>query len=158
GEVCFSLLAVPLLPRLGALRTSAYSAALAAPMLLAVGLVVDGTSVLRTPTAGELAGFVYLSVVVTTIAFLLWYGAIGRLGTDRAGLFAGLIPVSAVITTVALGIDTPGPADLTGAALVAAGVVLGLRARVTPREPAVPEPVTCGSVDTAPVGIARGSA
>ncbi|MCQ0015687.1 hypothetical protein [Actinomadura madurae] len=35
GEVCFSLLAVPLLPRLGPLRVSAYSAALAAPMLLA---------------------------------------------------------------------------------------------------------------------------
>ncbi|TDB88553.1 DMT family transporter [Actinomadura sp. KC216] len=164
GEVCFSLLAVPLLPRLGALRVSAYSAALAAPMLLAVGLAVDGAVVLRTPTAGELAGFAYLSVVVTTIAFLLWYGAIGRLGADRAGLFAGLIPVSAVITTVALGIDRPGAADLAGAALVAAGVVVGLRARVAPREPvaprevAVPEVVTCESVDTAPIGTARGSA
>lgn len=155
GEVCFSLLAVPLLPRLGPLRVSAYSAALAAPMLLAVGLAVDGTAALRTPTAGELAGFAYLSVVVTTIAFLLWYSAIGRLGADRAGLFAGLIPVSAVLTTVALGIDRPGPADLTGAALVAAGVVAGLRARVAPREPAVPEPVTC---EPAPIGIARGSA
>ena len=155
GEVCFSLLAVPLLPRLGPLRVSAYSAALAAPMLLAVGLVVDGTAVLRVPTAGELAGFAYLSAVVTTIAFLLWYDAIGRLGADRAGLFAGLIPVSAVVTTVVLGVDRPGPADLAGAALVAAGVAVGLRARVAPREPAVPEPVTC---EAAPIGIARGSA
>lgn len=154
GEVCFSLLAVPLLPRLGPLRVSAYSAALAAPMLLAVGLVVDGTAVLRTPTPGELAGFTYLSVVVTTVAFLLWYDGIGRLGADRAGLFAGLIPVSAVLTTVALGIDLPGPADLGGAALVAAGVVLGLRARVAPREPVAGEPVTC---EAAPIGIARGS-
>ncbi|MFA1541250.1 EamA family transporter [Actinomadura monticuli] len=155
GEVCFSLLAVPLLPRLGPLRVSAYSAALAAPMLLAVGLAADGTAVLRVPTAGELAGFAYLSAVVTTIAFLLWYDAIGRLGADRAGLFAGLIPVSAVVTTVVLGIDRPGPADLAGAALVAAGVAVGLRARVAPREPAVSEPVTC---EAAPIGIARGSA
>ncbi|MEO3822470.1 DMT family transporter [Actinomadura sp. B10D3] len=155
GEVCFSLLAVPLLPRIGPLRVSAYSAALAAPMLLAAGLVTDGTAALRVPTAAELAGFAYLSAVVTTIAFLLWYDAIGRLGADRAGLFAGLIPVSAVITTVVLGIDRPGPADLAGAALVAAGVVLGLRSRVAPREPAVPEPVTC---EAAPIGIARGSA
>ncbi|MFB4310732.1 DMT family transporter [Actinomadura sp. GTD37] len=155
GEVCFSLLAVPLLPRLGPLRVSAYSAALAAPMLLAAGLAVDGAAVLRVPTAGELAGFGYLSVVVTTIAFLLWYDAIGRLGADRAGLFAGLIPVSAVITTVVLGIDRPGPADLAGAALVAAGVVVGLRTPSAPREAAPPQPVTC---EAAPIGIARGSA
>ncbi|MBB6400123.1 drug/metabolite transporter (DMT)-like permease [Actinomadura coerulea] len=155
GEVGFSLLAVPLLPRLGPLRVSAYSAALAVPMLLAAGLVADGTALLRVPTAGELAGFTYLSIIVTTIAFLLWYDAIGRLGADRAGLCAGLIPISAVVTTVALGIDRPEPADLAGAALVAAGVVVGLRARVAPREPAPAEPVTC---EAAPIGIARGSA
>ncbi|WP_121436600.1 DMT family transporter [Actinomadura pelletieri] len=169
GEVCFSLLAVPLLPRLGPLRVSAYSTALAAPMLLVVGLAVDGTGVVRTPTAGELAGFAYLSVFVTTIAFLLWYGSIGRLGADRAGLFAGVIPISAVITTVVLGIARPSLADLTGAALVAAGVVVGLCARTAPREPAptepgsvgpapaepVPaEPVTC---EATPIVIARGS-
>ncbi|MFA1545145.1 DMT family transporter [Actinomadura chokoriensis] len=155
GEVCFSLLAVPLLPRLGPLRVSAYSAALAAPMLLAAGLVADGAAVLRVPTGGELAGLAYLSVVVTTVAFLLWYDAIGRLGADRAGLFGGLVPVSAVVTTAALGIDRPGAAEVAGAALVAAGAVLGLRARVAPREPALPEPVTC---EAAPIGIARGSA
>lgn len=145
GEVCFSLLAVPLLPRIGPLRVSAYSAALATPMLLAVGLVTDGTAVVRMPTAAEAAGLAYLSAVVTTIAFLLWYDALGRLGADRAGLFAGLIPVSAVVTTVALGLGRPAPADLAGAALVAAGVVAGLRTRVVPCE-------------TPPIGIARGSA
>ncbi|MQY03911.1 hypothetical protein ACRB68_19570 [Actinomadura sp. RB68] len=146
GEVCFSLLAVPLLPRLGPLRVSAYSAALAAPMLLAAGLVRDGAHVLRTPTGGELAGLAYLSVVVTTVAFLLWYDAIGRLGADRAGLFAGMIPVSALLTTLALGLGAPGPADLAGAALVTAGVVLGLRpsrGRARPAEPAL-EPVPAG--------------
>jgi drug/metabolite transporter (DMT)-like permease len=145
GEVCFSLLAVPLLPALGPVRVSAYSAAIAAPMLLAVGLVTDGTAVLRAPTAAEFAGLAYLSVIVTVIAFLLWYGALGRLGADRAGLFAGVIPVSAVVTTVVLGLGRPGPADLAGAALVAVGVVLGLRRRVVPCE-------------AAPIGIARGSA
>ncbi|MEU5880270.1 EamA family transporter [Spirillospora sp. NPDC047279] len=139
GEVCFSLLAVPLLPRLGALRVSAYSAAMAAPMLMVIGLVADGRDVVRMPTAAEAAGFTYLSVIVTTVAFFLWYDAIGRLGADRAGLFAGLIPVSAVVTTVVLGLGTPGPADVAGAALVAAGVILGLRParRRAPAGPAV---------------------
>ncbi|GAA2421594.1 DMT family transporter [Actinomadura vinacea] len=138
GEVCFSLLAVPLLPRLGPLRVSAYSAALAAPMLLVVGLLVDGSGVLRVPTWAELAAFGYLAVFVTTVAFCLWYGALGGLGPDRAGLFAGLIPISALITTVVLGLGRPGPADLAGAVLVGAGVVLGLgRGREKPSGAAV---------------------
>ncbi|MBW8481518.1 EamA family transporter [Actinomadura parmotrematis] len=139
GEACFSLLAVPLLPRLGPLRVSAYSAALAVPMLLAAGLVLDGPArLLRVPTLAEAAGLAYLSVVVTTVAFLLWYRSIAAIGADRAGLFAGLVPVSAVATTCALGLGLPSPADLAGAALVAAGVVLGLRPPRRPRRPAPP--------------------
>ncbi|MFB4312974.1 DMT family transporter [Actinomadura sp. 21ATH] len=149
GEVCFSLLAVPLLPRLGALRVSAWSAALAAPMLLAAGLVADGRDALRVPTGAELAGLAYLSVIVTTVAFFLWYDALGRLGSDRAGLFAGLIPVSAVATTVVLGLGEPTPADLAGAALVAAGVVVGLR----PPRRTVPAPRERAAV--APAGAGR---
>jgi drug/metabolite transporter (DMT)-like permease len=126
GEVCFSLLALPLLPRLGAVRVSAYSAAASVPMLLGTGLAVDGRGVLRPPTWGEAAGFAYLALVVTAGAFILWYDALGRIGADRAGLFAGLIPVSAVLTTMALGLRTPGTAELTGALLVGLGVVVGL--------------------------------
>ncbi|MCO6006657.1 DMT family transporter [Actinoallomurus purpureus] len=126
GEMAFSLLAVPLLPRLGPVRVSAYSAAVATPMLLAVGLIVDGTAVVRIPTAGEVAGFAYLAVIVTVGAFVLWYDALGRIGADRAGLFAGLIPVSAAATTMVLGLGTPNAAELTGALLVGCGVAAGL--------------------------------
>jgi drug/metabolite transporter (DMT)-like permease len=126
GEVCFSLLALPLLPRLGAVRVSAYSAAVAAPMLLATGLVVDGAKVLRAPTWGETAGFGYLAFVVTAAAFIVWYDALRRIGADRAGLFAGLIPVSAVVTTLVLGLRTPGSTEYAGALLVGAGVLVGL--------------------------------
>src|SRR5262249_54774257 len=104
GEVGFSLLALPLLPSLGAVRVSAYSAAVAVPMLFAVGLIADGTSVLRVPDWGEVAALGYLSIIVTVGAFILWYDALGRIGADRAGLFAGLIPVSAVVTTMVLGL------------------------------------------------------
>jgi len=127
GEVAFSLLAVPLLPRLGPLRVAAYPAALSVPLLLAAGLALDGPAALRLPTAGEAAAFVYLGAVVTAAAFFLWYDALRRLGADRAGLFAGLVPVGALLTTVALGLGHVGPADVAGALLVAAGVALGLR-------------------------------
>ncbi|WP_433181141.1 DMT family transporter [Actinoallomurus sp. CA-150999] len=133
GEMGFSLLAVPLLPRLGPVRVSAYSAAAAVPMLLAVGLLVDGTAVVRTPTPGEVAGFAYLAIVVTVGAFVLWYDALGRIGADRAGLFAGLIPVSAAVTTMALGLGTPSRAELLGSLLVGCGVAAGLGGGATSR-------------------------
>lgn len=126
GEVGFSLLAIPLLPRLGAVRVSAYAAATAAPMLLLTGLAVDGTGVLRMPTPAEAAGLGYLCVVVTAGAFLVWYDALGRIGADRAGLFAGLIPVSAAVTTMMLGLPAPGSAQIAGTLLVGCGVVTGL--------------------------------
>ncbi|MFD7431591.1 DMT family transporter [Streptomyces sp. NPDC059818] len=127
GEVAFSLLAIPLLPRLGPLRVAAYPAALSVPMLLAAGLALDGTASLRLPTPGQGAAFVYLGAIVTAAAFFLWYDALRRLGADRAGLFAGLVPVGALLTTLVLGIGQAGPADITGALLVAAGVAAGLR-------------------------------
>ncbi|MFD7704511.1 DMT family transporter [Streptomyces caelestis] len=127
GEVAFSLLAIPLLPGLGPLRVAAYPAALSVPMLLAAGLALDGTASLRLPTPGQGAAFAYLGAIVTAAAFFLWYDALRRLGADRAGLFAGLVPVGALLTTVVLGLGETGPADVTGALLVAAGVVAGLR-------------------------------
>jgi drug/metabolite transporter (DMT)-like permease len=96
-------------------------------MLFGVGLVTDGTSVLRVPDRGEVAALGYLSIIVTVGAFILWYDALGRIGADRAGLFAGLIPVSAVLTTMVLGLRTPDMAELAGALLVGLGVVVGLR-------------------------------
>ena len=126
-EVCFSMLALPLLPRLGAVRVAAYACVLAVPLLTAIGLAVDGGGLLRAPTAAEALGLGYLSIVITVVAFLLWYTGLPRLGPQRAGLFAGLIPVGALVTTVVLGLGVPGPADLGGAALVIAGILLGLR-------------------------------
>jgi drug/metabolite transporter (DMT)-like permease len=135
-EACFSLLAIPLLPKLGPVRVSAYTQAVAVPSLLVAGILADGGGILRTPTAAEAAGLLYLGTVVSAGAFFLWYDALPRLGADRAGLFAGLVPVGAIVTTVVLGLGTPTATDLAGAALVVAGLTIGLvpgrRRRPTP--------------------------
>jgi drug/metabolite transporter (DMT)-like permease len=135
-EACFSLLAIPLLPRLGPVRVSAYTQAIAVPVLLIVGVVTDGSGLLRMPTAPEAAALLYLATVVSAGAFLLWYDALPRLGADRAGLFAGLVPVGAIVTTVLLGLATPTATELGGAALVIAGLAVGLT-RSHPPTPAV---------------------
>lgn len=136
GEVCFSILAIPLLPKLGAIRLSAYSTALAVPMLFVVGLLMDGPDLLRVPTTAEALGYAYQAIVVTVIAFFLWYSALPKLGAGTAGLFAGLIPVGAIVTGLALGLAVPSLPDLVGAGLVVAGIVVGL----TARSPAVISP------------------
>jgi drug/metabolite transporter (DMT)-like permease len=136
-EACFSLLAIPLLPRLGPVRVSAYTQAIAVPVLLIVGVVTDGSGLLRMPTAAEAAAMLYLATVVSAGAFLLWYDALPRLGADRAGLFAGLVPVGAIVTTVLLGLATPTATELGGAALVIAGLAVGLTSS-RPRPPATP--------------------
>jgi drug/metabolite transporter (DMT)-like permease len=130
-EACFSLLALPLLPKLGPVRVSAYSEAAAVPLLLVLGVLADGPGVLRVPTATEAAALVYLGTIVSAAAFLLWYDALGRLGADRAGLFAGVVPLGAIVTTVLLGLGVPTATELGGASLVIVGLVIGL----TPSRP-----------------------
>jgi drug/metabolite transporter (DMT)-like permease len=138
GEVSFSLLAIPLLPRLGPIRVSAYSTTLAVPMLAAIGFADEGTGMLRVPTVPEALGFAYLAVVVTVGAFFLWYSSLPKLGPGRAGLFAGLIPVAAIVTGLVLGVATPSAYDLLGAGLVIAGILLGLTAERSPAPAVAP--------------------
>lgn len=127
GEVLFSLLAVPLLPRLGPLRVSAYSCVLAVPML-GVALVATGEPARwRLPTGAETAGYLYLGALLTVVAFLAWYGGLGRLGPERAGLFVGLLPPVSLAVTALLDLQRPATIQIVGVLVVAAGLVLGLR-------------------------------
>jgi len=126
-EVCFSLLAVPLLPALGALRVSAYACVLAVPQLALLGLLAPGPF-LAVPNATELGALAYLAVVVTAVAFLLWYAGLAVIGPARAGLFAGLLPVSALVVSVALGFEDLAATSALGTLVVGCGLVLGLRA------------------------------
>ena len=79
--------------------------------------------------AGDLLAAAHLAVVVTALAFVLWYTAVARLGADRAGLFTGVVPVTAAVGGVLLGAPIPAPVVWTGMALVAAGLVVGLAYR-----------------------------
>lgn len=144
-EAAFSLLALPLLPKLGAIRVSAYASAAAVPMLLVFGFATAGTAMFRVPNGREAFGLAYLTVVVSAGAFLLWYSALPKLGADRAGLFAGVLPIGAVVTTAVLGLGNPSPAEMAGAALVVLGVLAGMS---RPRPRPVPALAADCSVET----------
>ncbi|MFC9330023.1 EamA family transporter [Kitasatospora sp. NPDC057015] len=136
-EAAFSLLAVGLLPRLGPVRVSAYTTALAVPMFALTGLALEGGRMVRMPSAAEGAALLYLSLALTVVAFLLWYTALGLLGPERSGLFAGLIPVTAALSGAVLGTAALRPAELLGSVVVGLGVCAGLVVAKAP-EPARP--------------------
>ncbi len=156
-EACFTLLAVPVLGRLGAAGVSVHATWLAAVLFAAIGVVREGPgAVLRLRPADWLADG-YLAVAVTAVAFVLWYSSVRRLGAGRAGLLTGLAPVAAAGAGIGLGGPAPRPLVWAGLAVVAAGLVLGLRpaqpdggspapaaaGQTCPREPAEHPPSRC---------------
>ncbi|MFN8073787.1 MAG: DMT family transporter [Kineosporiaceae bacterium] len=145
GEALFSLFAVGLLPRLGALRTSAY-ACLAATGLLGVAAPLVPGPDLVAPTARELGALVYLAVIATAAAFWFWYRGLARIGPERAGVCVGLVPVSSLLTGLLLGTAQAGPGSVLGCCLV--GVGLASAAMPTRRTRERGGAVSCD--DTAP--------
>ena len=129
GGVVGSSLLAALLPRLGALAVTIYACGLAGILLLATAAVVHGAGgppILRRPTAPQLAALAYLTIAITALVFIAWYGAMERLGVDRTGLFNGLIPVTSLAAVTLTGTGTITPPRLLGALAVLAGVLLGL--------------------------------
>ncbi|WP_333771922.1 EamA family transporter [Streptomyces sp. IBSBF 2435] len=146
GEVGFVLLAAPLVAPLGPMLLSVCVCGLAAVEAAVLAVALDGRAALRVPTGPETAALGWQAVVATVIGFVCWYAGMQRLGAERATLFSGLIPVSAALTAPLVALGTFGTAQLTGSALVAAGVAAGAsprsgraRLRAAPR-PAGPEP------------------
>lgn len=137
-EASFTLLAVGLLRRLGPLATSTWSCFTAAASGAVVGTVVDPAGAWRWPNTRELVALLLLAVVVTAVAFVLWYSCVVELGADRAGVLIGLMPVAGLTIAVLIGAQPFELADLAGVTLVAAGVACGLWKREAAR-PELPE-------------------
>jgi len=134
-EAAFTLLAVPVLRRLGAVGVSIHTCWIAALMLGALALGIDGAGALPPMHTGAIVALAYLAIVQTALAFSLWYSAVGILGPAVAGLFAGVMPIAAAVTGVIPGLTTVTPAVIGGSILVGIGIALGLSARLrTPED------------------------
>ncbi|MFD7077264.1 DMT family transporter [Nocardioides sp. NPDC059952] len=125
-EAGFTLLAVPVLPRLGAFGVSFHSVWMATAGMAVVGVTTEGPAAVTTLDTGDLLAALHLAAVVTTLAFLLWFTAVKRLGSGRAGLLTGVVPVAAAGLGVPLHGIVPGPMVWIGTAVVALGLVIGL--------------------------------
>ncbi|MGH1562986.1 DMT family transporter [Mumia sp. DW29H23] len=128
-EAAFTLLAVPLLPRLGAWGVSVHSVVVGTVLFAVLALALEGpTAVVRlSPVAW--AAVAYLAVLVTAVAFVLWYATVARVGAASAGLLTGVAPVAAAGIGVFVTGDVPGAFVWVGVAVVAGGLALGLGGR-----------------------------
>jgi drug/metabolite transporter (DMT)-like permease len=138
GAVGSSLLAAPVLARLGALTVTTYACGIAGILLVAVAAVAHsagGPPILRMPTGTQVVALTYLTIGVTAVVFLAWFGAMQRLGVERTGLFNGLVPVTSLAAVSLTGTGTITLPGLLGALAVLGGVILGLSPGLDAGEP-----------------------
>ena len=131
-EAGFTLLALPVLGRLGPWGVSMHAVWMAAAGLTVLGVSVGGVSAITTITAAQWVAIGYLAVMVTAVAFLLWYSAVDALGSGRAALLTGVAPVAAAISGALLGAGIPGIPVWLGMVVVIAGLGIGLLRRPAP--------------------------
>jgi drug/metabolite transporter (DMT)-like permease len=143
-EAGFTLLAVPLLARHGAIGVSVHTTWLATAMFAVLGVFREGPAAVTRLHADDVLACAYLAVGVTAVAFVLWYTSVARLGAGRAGLLTGIAPIAAATAGVALGAPSPRPLVWAGIATVVAGLSLGLR------ESRVDHDVVAGKPDVSP--------
>ena len=125
-EASFTLLAVPVLPRHGPWGVSVHSVWMATAMFAGLSLLGEGPAAVSRLSATDWAAVGYLAVMVTAVAFLLWYSAVASLGPGGAGLLTGIAPASAAGTGILVGSQAPEPLVWVGMLIVALGLGIGL--------------------------------
>lgn len=94
-------------------------------LLLGVALVFEGAPPVLNPTA--IAGFAYVSVIATALAFVAWFTALRHLPTGTVGLVGLLNPLTGVLLGTLLASEPFGLRQAIGTSLVLAGVLIGQR-------------------------------
>ena len=110
---------------LSLLQVTATTIALCALLMLLVAGVTAPDTV-RWPPRAAWPALLFIGILGSGIAYLWWNDAVARVGAARAAQFMNLVPVLTMLMAVPLG-DPPGAAQLLGAVLVIAGVVLATR-------------------------------
>lgn len=131
-EAAFTLLAVPVLQRHTPWGVSVHATWLGGLMLAVLGVTREGPSAARELSGSQWTAVGYLALMVTAVAFVLWYSTVRAVGSGRAGLLTGIAPLAAAVVGTVSGTGVPGPSVWLGIAVVIAGLVAGLRPRDVP--------------------------
>ena len=99
-------------------------------LVLPVAVVFEGSP--PPLSSSNSLGYLYVTVVATAIAFLAWFGGLRRLPAGTVGLIGLLNPVTGVVLGWTVAHESASVLQISGAALVVAGIVFGQRAGRTP--------------------------
>ncbi|WP_328752383.1 DMT family transporter [Streptomyces sp. NBC_00285] len=137
-EAAFTLLAVPVLGRHSPWGVSVHATWLGGALLAVLGMTREGPSAVRELTGVQWAAVGYLTLLVTAVAFVLWYSTVRSVGAGRAGLLTGIAPLAAAVVGAVSGTGVPGPSVWLGISVVIVGLVVGLRPRAVPAAEILP--------------------
>lgn len=119
-----------------------------AGLLVAAPLLEGAPPAMDAPAV---AGYAYLSLVTTALAFVCWFNGLSRLGVVEVGVIGLLNPVTGVLLGTLLGGEHLGLVQALGIMVVLAAVVaanLPARPAVRPAaRPATPAPVARRSAE-----------
>ncbi len=144
-EACFTLLAVPVLPCHGAWGVSLHSVWIGAAIFAVLGFATEGADAAARLTPGQWAAIGYLGLLVTTVAFVLWYSTVAAVGAAAAGVLTGIAPIAAAVAGTVISGRPPGLSVWLGIVVVIAGLATGLLRRVPA---ALPQPAPARVLST----------
>ncbi len=118
------------LPALTVAEYTAFTAALAAPGLVALAVAATALGWAHEPDAGTLRALgpslLYVVLIPTVLAALAFNRGVRALGAAQGIVFINFVPVSALVIGAARG-AVPGAGEIAGASLVIAALLLQAR-------------------------------
>jgi drug/metabolite transporter (DMT)-like permease len=84
-------------------------------------------SPLRTPSAGEVLGIVYMGIGASVVAFICWNKGVAVVGANAAGITIHLLPAFGTALAILLLGESFAPFHALGIATIFAGVVIATR-------------------------------
>jgi drug/metabolite transporter (DMT)-like permease len=125
----YSAFGAPVLVRHSPLRTTAWAMVGGAIVLAPVGLLQAATTDWPSVGAAAWAGLAFSALVPAGIANVVVFAAIRRLGPTRVTSLQSLVPFIAVVLAALFLAEPIGPLQLTGGAIIVAGVALARSSR-----------------------------
>lgn len=149
-EAAFTMFAVPVLPRLGAWSVSYHGCVVAAVLLGASGLVVEGPTAMLRLSWDQLLVIGFLAIASTAVAFVLWFLCVDAVGADGSAALIGAMPTAATTISWICGFGAPSWRVAAGVAVCALAVAIGTRSTPTPTPSPTPPSArpSAGSADS----------
>lgn len=125
GEALFTVVGKILSPRLSPLAISTAVAGIGFLCFFPFAIVQAWTFDFSSLTGLDLFLLLYHALIVTVLAFFLWYTGVSRVRGSVSGLFTAVMPLTAVLLSVMVLGEALTHSHLIGMALVLAGIAAG---------------------------------